>query len=223
MPAREPNFTFLLIALLAVLLAAPVAYELFSGFTTRGASSVIISLAFSCTLLIGIWSLQESRTWFVIGVVLAIMSAAITVTEYVLPSKAWHLADLCVALAFCLMSLIFAFRHIATGDRMDTNRIVGAICVYLLLGFTLAIGNIFIYQLVPDAFSGITGTENSKNGLDLIYFTFVTMTTLGYGDIEPIRPVARAVAYLTAIVGQFYIAVLVGTIVGLYIRDRDND
>ena len=56
----------------------------------------------------------------------------------------------------------------------------------------------------------------------MIYYTFVTLTTLGYGDITPEGATARAVAYLTAIIGQFYIAILVGMLVGLFLSNQSK-
>ena len=59
--------------------------------------------------------------------------------------------------------------------------------------------------------------------MDLLYYSFVTLTTLGYGDITPEGSIARVIAYLAAIVGQFYIAILVGTLVGMYLSQRKHE
>ena len=132
-----------------------------------------------------------------------------------------ELFNLSIALAFCAMSLAFALIHVFVGRRMDGNRMIGAVCVYLLLGVVFGLINVFVYRLVPDSFSGISAAADQMKVLDLLYYTFVTMTTLGYGDIAPVGPLARAVAYLTAIAGQFYIAILVGMVVGLYLSQQD--
>jgi voltage-gated potassium channel len=222
MSAREPNYAYLLIGLLALLLAGPLCFEIF-GDSFDKAGGLIISTAFSFTLLIGIWSLHESRLWFFIGIALALISIAATIAEIIIPGPEYHFqfVDLSVGLAFCILTLNMAIRHIVRTERIDLNRILGAVCIYLLLGITLAIFNMFIHGLSPGSFNNVGTVADSKTGIDLIYYTFVTITTLGYGDIEPIRPLARAVAYITAVTGQFYIAILVGGVVGLYIKDRD--
>ena len=57
---------------------------------------------------------------------------------------------------------------------------------------------------------------------EFMYYSFVTITTLGYGDLTPVRPLARAVTYLEAIVGQFYVAVLVAWLVGMYLLGQEQ-
>ena len=56
-----------------------------------------------------------------------------------------------------------------------------------------------------------------------MYFSFITITTLGYGDLIPLKPLARTFAFLEAIVGQFYVAVLVAWLVGMYLSDKTQD
>jgi len=217
MKIKNPaNFSYLLAGLLITLLAGPVANE----FSERG-TGLLIQISFSGTLIVGIWSLVESRTWFMTGVVLALMELAITVITAIRPMPLMELFNLSIALAFCAMSLAFALIHVFVGRRMDGNRMIGAVCVYLLLGVVFGLINVFVYRLVPDSFSGISAAADQMKVLDLLYYTFVTMTTLGYGDIAPVGPLARAVAYLTAIAGQFYIAILVGMVVGLYLSQQD--
>ncbi len=130
---------------------------------------------------------------------------------------------LACALTFCAMSLAFTVRHVFLGTTVDLNRMMGAICIYLLVGVMLGLINMFIARLAPGSFEGVEFADVRSRGLDLIYYSFVTMTTLGYGDITPQRPLAKAVAYLAAVAGQFYIAILVGGLVGAYLSRRQRD
>ena len=214
---RQANFVYLLVGLLVTLLAGPVINE----FTDQSAG-LIGQIAFSVTLIIGIWSLMDSRAWFRVGFTLAAFEFVVTVanTFWSIPFLDW--ISLLVALAFCALSLVFALLYILHGSRMDANRITGAICVYLLLGITLGLLNMLVYGLVPGSFSGLPSGGGNNQGLALIYYTFVTMTTLGYGDISPVGPLARALAYMAAIAGQFYIAILVGMMVGGYISQKQS-
>jgi len=214
---KQANFGYLLIGLLITLLAGPISHE----FSDQG-TGLIIQIGFSGTLIVGIWSLIESRSWFVVGVVLAVMQLVITVITALQPMPLVEMIGMLVAMSFCALSLLFSLRHVFIGRRIDGNRMIGAVCVYLLLGVLFSLINMFVYHLVPDSFSGISAAGDQEKGLDLIYYTFVTMTTLGYGDIAPTGPLARALAYLTAIAGQFYIAILVGMVVGLYLGQQDS-
>ena len=95
-------------------------------------------------------------------------------------------------------------------------------CIYLLLGVIWALVYVFINQVMPGSFSGrITGTVFNQLQ-DFLYYSFVTLTTLGYGDIVPVRAGARALATFEAIVGQFYIAILVAGLVAAYITRRQQ-
>ena len=72
----------------------------------------------------------------------------------------------------------------------------------------------------PDSFSGFSPWSDRAWDSEWLYFSFVTMTTLGYGDILPVSATARSLAYLQAIFGQFYIAVLVAGLVSVYVSKK---
>jgi hypothetical protein len=200
---------------MVTLLAGPISLEF-----TNQSPTLIISMAFTGTLIIGVWSLVDSKTWFRIGIVLAASELGISVANAIQPKPAFVYINMIIAIAFCALSLWFVLRHIFRENRIDANRIIGAICAYLLLGVLLAILNMLVYQLVPGSFHGIPDSLKAERSLDLIYYSFVTMTTLGYGDIAPTGPLARALAYFGAIAGQFYIAILVGMAVGQFLRQK---
>jgi hypothetical protein len=79
---------------------------------------------------------------------------------------------------------------------------------------------LFINMAIPGSFHGLTATEIGNQLSELLYYSFVSMTTLGYGDLTPVKPLARTVAYLEAIMGQFYVAVLVAWLVGMYLSGK---
>jgi len=98
--------------------------------------------------------------------------------------------------------------------RVDGERICAALCVYLLTG--IAFGGIFA------ALEALSPGSLSAGGDDIgsaIYFSFVTLATLGYGDILPATPAMRSLAILEAVMGQFYVAVLVARLVSAYARE----
>jgi voltage-gated potassium channel len=215
---RQANFGYLLTGLLIVLFLAPVSQQFADQSLT-----FVTSIGFSATLIVGIWSLSDSRRLFRIGMAMVILDVILTVISLFQPSPIVDTLSLLTALAFCSMSLAIALRHVLFDQRMDLNRMIGGICVYLLLGITIAILNIFIYRFIPDSFNGMPDIYARSSATTLIYYSFVTMTTLGYGDITPAGQLARVVAYLAAVAGQFYIAILVGTLVGMYLSQRNND
>jgi hypothetical protein len=101
------------------------------------------------------------------------------------------------------------------GGRVDGERICAALCVYLLAG--IAFGGLFaaLEAVAPGSLGGA--------GVDIgsaVYFSFMTLTSVGYGDIAPAAPAARALAMLEAVFGQLYLAVLIARLVSLYERER---
>jgi voltage-gated potassium channel len=214
--SKDANFVYLLVGLMVTLLAGPISLEF-----TNYEPGLIVSLAFSATLVFGVWSLVESKTWFRFGVALALSDVAVTLLDAFKSSDALQLASMSIGIVFCSFSLVFALRHVFMGQRVDGNRIVGAICVYLLLGVVLALMNIMVFRLLPGSFDGLAPAVEAQEGLDLIYYSFVTMTTLGYGDIAPTGPLAKALSYFGAIAGQFYIAILVGMAVGQFLQQAN--
>ena len=126
-------------------------------------------------------------------------------------------------LIFLATATAVAMKQIALDSKVSTNRIIGAICVYLMLGVIWALMYSLLEAAVPGSFGGIV--ERSITGAwdpDWVYFSFVTLTTLGYGDILPLTISARSLAYFEAIVGQFYLAILVAGLVGAYLSETQG-
>jgi nicotinamide riboside transporter PnuC len=95
--------------------------------------------------------------------------------------------------------------------------------VYLLLGLVWTLGYVLVFAFEPSAFPAIDPTDDAAGiYASLQYFSFVTLTTLGYGDITPVGLVARQLAMAEAIVGQLFIAVAIAWLVGMYRGDRDR-
>jgi len=106
-------------------------------------------------------------------------------------------------------------------SRVDTNLIAGAIAVYLLIAVCFSFIYELIYSLDPDSFRGIG--ENAEIHNTFTYFSFVTITTLGYGDITPLTRIGGSFATLEAIIGQLYLTVLVARLVGMHISQGPQE
>ena len=100
-----------------------------------------------------------------------------------------------------------------TGD-IDGNKIIGAICIYIMLGLLWTFGFLIVEQVAPGSISGLGEGGWHQKLQDVVYYSFITLTTVGYGEIAPIAPISRFLAYLEAITGQFYIAILVASLIG---------
>lgn len=111
-------------------------------------------------------------------------------------------------------------RKVFGGGRVSYHRIVGAILLYLLVAMAFVSLFTFVGLWVPNAFSGLTLEDNAKMASNLIYFSFVTLTSTGYGDIFPVHPVARSLCNVETIIGQLYPATLLARLVSLEISSN---
>jgi hypothetical protein len=142
------------------------------------------------------------------------LSQSSTVDLY-LDSAAWLIGGL-------TLSIVVARAVFAPG-KITYHRIVGAVFLYLNIGLIFVALFGFEALLFPKAFTGLGSLQGTFaiTG-DLIYFSFVTLTTTGYGDIVPIHPYARSLTNVEAIIGQVYPATLLARLVTLQIADERN-
>jgi hypothetical protein len=118
------------------------------------------------------------------------------------------------ALGFAALTWVVARAVFAPGG-VTAQRLQGAIVIYLNLALIFASAYRLIAALDPAAFSNTRGEFGS-----LLYFSLVTLTTTGYGDITPVDPFARGVASLEAVIGQFYLAITIARLVALQVADQ---
>jgi hypothetical protein len=108
-------------------------------------------------------------------------------------------------------------------NTVTLELLVGSINVYLMLGIGFALVFALIEHLQPGSFTGLESfAVMSDQVLTFLYFSFVTMSTLGYGDISPVSPHAMTASYVLAILGQLYLAILVARLVAMYIGRPEN-
>lgn len=177
-----------------------------------------LTLLFNTFMLIAIWSMTESRRFFYCGVGLALAIAAISASQlFGITSSALETGGLFLMLVFASISAWIAGRDVFCLRRANFNALIGAFCVYALIGFIWAILFRLLNIFSLATFSDPLIADHQLPFSELVYFSFVTLASLGYGDITPTSGLARSLAYLEALVGQFYLAVLVASLVSAYI------
>ncbi len=215
---QQTNFFYLLIALLVVLIAIPLADHL-----NVVNAPFVRALILSALLVIGVWSLKGGKRFFETGMTLAFTGVILNILAANIPSAALQHSSNLALVGFLFVAIIYTLKQVAIGTGINANRLVGAVCVYLLLGVIWAMFYTLVEAASPGSFAGFSPMEDRGWDSEWLYFSFVTMTTLGYGDILPVSPTARGLAYMQAVVGQFYIAVLVAGLVGAYISQRQKE
>jgi voltage-gated potassium channel len=217
MTSTKNRFYFLLGGLLIVLLVAPMTMERFPAIT---------SLMLTAALLVSVFSMSVSRRMYMAAWLLVITKIILTAIAYLHPNTAVFTAETVVLFAFFLLAATFAIQRVLDGDYVDMNRIAGAISIYMLIGLIWSCLYFFVSLIEPQAFNGLPdlSTDDVRNVnaafMDLLYYSYVSLSTLGYGDITPVSRAAQSLAYLEAICGVMYVAVLVAALVGSYGNKR---
>ena len=212
---KTGNFAWLLLALLVFLLGVPIADDL-----DALGKPFARALSFSCLLGVGIFSLKGAGRPFVLAMIFAAAGIVLSFAA-ARSSSSWLIyGSFLSIMGFLLTAIYYTFKRIATETDISANRIVGAIAVYLLLGVLWAVAYTLLEFYRPDSITGFDVSVDAHWDSEWLYFSFVTMTTLGYGDIAPVSAIARVLAYMQAVFGQFYIAILVAGLVSAYISQK---
>jgi len=211
------NFSYLLVALLLLIIGVPIAHDL--ELISLPVSRIV---GVSSLLAIGLSSLRGTGRLFHVGIFLVVAGIVLSVLSVANDNDPLHFISQLTLFAFLTLATFNAMRQVAVGNDINPNRIVGAICIYLMLGVMWSIAYSVLEYLLPGSFKGLTELATPAWNPDWIYFSFVTITTLGYGDITPLTQTARSLSFAEAIVGQFYIAVLVAGLVSAYISAKQD-
>jgi hypothetical protein len=128
------------------------------------------------------------------------------------------LAHTVSVIAFIVLGYVVARAVFAPGP-VNTHRVLGAIVLYLNLALSFTTIYRLIWDIAPDAFTGLAdGAEGPRGFAALVYFSLVTLTSTGYGDVLPINPFARSLANLESVIGQLYPATLLARLVAQHLE-----
>ena len=175
-----------------------------------------IGVVFVVLLSVGLLILSRS----LVPVVAIVAVVGLLAVAVVLRLRGGHVAlDVSLqATAWLLIALVIIWtvaRAVFGPGRITYHRIVGAILLYLAIGLVFVALYTMVGAYSPNAFTGMTVTAHVSLPSDLVYFSFTTLTTLGYGDIMPVHPIARSLSNVEAIIGQVYPATLLARLVSL--------
>jgi hypothetical protein len=209
---RSIRFGYLFLGLMAALAA--------EGLATTWApeSEWIVQAALTLFLVVGVWSLHERRSAFHTGLALAALGVATSLGHALTTSPVLQALNLAVIGGFCVVTVSIATRQVlTTSGPVDQDRLMGSLCIYLLLGILWAVYYALIEMLDSGAFHYAVPVGATLPSSHFLYYSFVTLTTLGYGDVVPISPLVRTASYLEAVIGQVYLTVLVASLVGRHV------
>jgi hypothetical protein len=200
----------LLIALTLLFFFFPFVEEVKGG-------DIIVSILLSLVLLCAVLAVADRKRVLVIAIALAIPAIAGRWISHfrpdLVPPPVFLTAGL-VLIAFVVANLL---RFVLRAPSVNVEVLCASISAYLMLGLLWTVAYWLVDQLTPGAFAFNTNEgRQSISGFNAFYFSFVTLSTVGYGDITPVSKVARMLAAMEAMTGLLYVAVLIARLVAIY-------
>ena len=219
-PLRFRRFSTveLLIALALLFFSFPFVEELKGG-------DIIVSILLSLVLISAVLAVSNRRSTLVVAVLLAIPAIIGRWIDHfrphIVPPAVFLIAGL-VLVAFVVINLL---RFVLRAPSVNAEVLCAGISAYLMLGLAWTMAYWLVDQLTPGgafSFNTNAGTR-SMNGFTGFYFSFITLSTVGYGDITPVSRIARWLSAMEAMTGLLYVAVLIARLVALYSSPKSDD
>ncbi len=212
--SEKNNFLYLTVGIVVLLMVGAISDQF------EGVAHQFIQAFSVINIVVGIYGFRSNKMWFHSSV--GVIASVFVVVMVGIVLELLHLYYLHLIFLFCfyIWAIRLAAKQVLFSGVVDVNEIVGAICIYLLMGLAWAMMYLFIAQAIPGSFNGIEQLVWYDNFANVAYYSFVTLTTLGYGDISPVAPIARFLVYMEAVVGVFYMAILVASLIGVSINKR---
>ena len=181
------------------------------------------SVVFSAILLSGIVAVSHlHRTLWMFGAV-AVLAVVVRWARYATAGPPWLGIEAASAILSCGMLATIVLVQVFREGPVTVQRIQGAVAAYLLIALMFAAGYTWVDLAVPNAFTGVPPETTAHDAVQrFLYFSFVTLTTTGYGDIAPQTSAARSLSMLEALIGQMFPSILLARLVSMELWHRQR-
>jgi hypothetical protein len=177
---------------------------------------LVANLCFSLIILSGVLTTFKQRWVRTLTIVLAVGGLALNWAKFIQPDPGLIILSAIISLFFLGFLLAVLVVQVFQSGRVTAHRIRGAVVVYLLLGGLWGLLYLIIALSIPQSFrlpEGVTADDPTALSRLLTYFSFTTLTTTGFGDIIPTRPLTRTLAMFEALAGQLYLVITLARLV----------
>lgn len=205
----KERFSSLLIFIILMIVVGP----LFQEFVQL---RILMDILWSAIFVSAIYAVSQKKRHIVIAVLLALPMLGSIWTKYFVQYKALLVVGSLCGAAFFLFAIIQMLIFIYSHKEVTRDLIVGAAVVYLFMALMWTFIFVVVETLHPGSFNLPEG-QGFEATRQFVYYSFVTLTTLGYGDITPISSLARSLCILEAVIGQLYLVVQVAWLVGIHV------
>jgi hypothetical protein len=206
--STENNFSYLFFALLTLLFSTALL-----GVLHQEWIKVILDITIFGVFVVGTYSVKTERSWLWAVAVMSTMLVLFSLLHQFISGTIATAVHLLIILLFFIGSFLLSYKQILLVRDINRNIMIGSLVLYLLLGLIWTIIYLLILLVFPDAFNGLEPLSWQENFSRVAYYSFVTLTTLGYGDISPKNSIAEFFVYLQTIAGLFYMAIIVSSLV----------
>jgi hypothetical protein len=205
------RFRFLLLSLMMMIGLWPLMDEWIAG---RIWADVLTDIFFACALMSSLHALSGQTGQLRFALLLTIVITILRILHYTVQIKLLDRLQLGLSAVFFMQMLVMICIHIEKENEVTTDLIMAAASAYILLGLVWAYAYYLLESFHPNSFKA---SENVGDDIwNFYYYSFVTLTTMGYGDILAITKSARALSILEALTGQLYLAIMISRLVGLH-------
>ena len=211
----ENRFLFLLVSLLCFLILSPLLKDFIR-------ISFLLDIFLTAVLLASIYAISQKKHHTLIGTILFLPVLVSTWSTYFVKIPSLTLMGSFFGILFFIFTVLSILSFIFRQDKITLDVICGALVIYLLIAVIWALLFRLLESMTPGSFA-IAHTLGEESRIIFLYYSLVTITTLGYGDITPVTEVARSFAALEAVIGQIYLVVLVARLVGIHIAQSMSE
>lgn len=176
---------------------------------------------FTLIIMSSLYVVHRSTKAFKRFLILGLASFLVNSISYPIIDPAIDMTAILINLVFVVSVIVFSVRHIFSSEQVNFDVLLQSACVYLLIGIAFSFAFTLTDYLVPHSFSGIAGDHIQGISALLssfLYYSFVTLTTLGYGDITPLGHLARSLSIIEAITAQLFVTIFMARLVGLHLN-----
>jgi ion channel len=182
---------------------------------TLPAGELIITALLTLVLTSGLLVIQARRGTFLLAMLLVVPGVVARWINYYRPELMPPAVFLGFGMLFLALVAVQFMRFILRAPRVTGQVLEAGISTYLVFGLLWTMAYMIVGRLIPGAFS-FSASDQTMNSANALYYSFVTLTTMGYGDILPVSRVARMLAITEATTGVLYMSVLIARLVGMY-------
>jgi Ion channel len=214
----QPRRRFHRFSTVELLVALALLFFFFPFVEEVKGGDIIVAILLSLVLLSAVLAVADSKRVFFIALVLAIPAIGGRWINHFRPDLVPPPVFLIAGLALIAFVVANLLRFVLHAPSVNTEVLCASISAYLMLGLLWTVAYWLVAQVTPNAFAfnTATGTRESMGGFNAFYFSFITLSTVGYGDITPVSRIARWLAATEAMTGLLYVTVLIARLVSLY-------